>query len=147
MDMPTKRKELSDLQRELLQSAVRARQGKIWLPKGAADSFPTTYSALVSLQRRKLLQPERASDPAVVSWKITKAGKEAAAPPKAPARATSSVVRTAGPGDRASIVPASGGGGTRTVAAAKPAPAAKPTRSMRDKPAAPPKGARGRGRT
>ena len=80
--MPSKRKELSDLQRQLLEAATRARRGKIWLPREAANTLPTTYSALVSLQRRKLIEPENAKDPGVVSWKITKAGREAVAPPR-----------------------------------------------------------------
>lgn len=80
--MASKRSELSDLQRQLLEAAIHAHRGKIWLPKAAADSLPTTYSALLTLQRRKLVEPERAKDPDVVSWKITKAGKEAVTPPK-----------------------------------------------------------------
>src|SRR5688572_12580839 len=80
--MASRRTELSDLQRQLLEAAVHAHRGKIWLPKGAADSLPTTYSALLTLQRRKLMEADRGKDPEVVSWKITKAGKEAVTPPK-----------------------------------------------------------------
>src|ERR687893_2363320 len=75
--MATKRKELSDLQRDLLQVALQGPKAKIWLPKASQQSFPTTYAAIASLQRRGFLDAEQAKDPEVLSWKVTKEGREA----------------------------------------------------------------------
>ena len=44
---------------------------------GSAETLATTYAALLSLQRKKLIEPEKADDPTLLSWKVTKAGKAA----------------------------------------------------------------------
>jgi hypothetical protein len=80
--MSSKRRDLPELQHGLLEAAVRTRGGKIWLSKESVDTLSSTYSALVSLQRRKLIEPDRAKDPDVMRWKVTKTGREAVAPPK-----------------------------------------------------------------
>lgn len=78
--MGSKPRELPELQRALLEVALKARKGKIWLPKQSADTLSTTYSALLYLQKRKLIEAEPAADPGVVQWKVTKAGREAVSP-------------------------------------------------------------------
>jgi hypothetical protein len=120
--MTTKRKELSDLQRDLLQLALQGPKAKIWLPKTSQQSFPTTYAAIVSLQRRGLLDAEQTKDPEVLSWKVTKEGREALK------------VAKAEPSPRAQSVPvpAASSGSTAKVSVA---PAAAPKRSS---PPAPP---------
>jgi hypothetical protein len=77
--MSTKRNAAADLQRELLMAAVKNHDSRIRLAKSSAETLATTYAALLSLQRKKLIEPEKASDPAVMSWKVTKAGKAAIA--------------------------------------------------------------------
>jgi hypothetical protein len=161
--MTSKRTELSDLQRQLLEAAVHAHRGKIWLPKAAADSLPTTYSALLTLQRRKLVEPERAKDPDVVSWKITKAGKEAVAPPKisrsvrekvaaATAAAAPAIRREAAtptpPSRSPRSAPAAASEATvsRGAKAKKASAPAKPAASPAKKPSAPAKKSGGRSR-
>ena len=75
--MPTKRNAGADLQRELLEAAVKDQNNRLRFVKSSAETLATTYAALLSLQRKKLIEPEKASDPAVMSWRITKAGKAA----------------------------------------------------------------------
>src|ERR671917_2188262 len=106
--MTTKRKDLSDLQRDLLQLALQGPKAKIWLPKTSQQSFPTTYAAIVSLQRRGLLDAEQAKDPEVLSWKVTKEGREALKTAKAepsPREATPAAT-TGGSSGKASPAPA-----------------------------------------
>jgi hypothetical protein len=64
-----------ELQRQLLMAGVSQPQGRLWFAKGSAETLATTYAALISLQRKKLIAPEKAADPQMMSWKITKAGK------------------------------------------------------------------------
>jgi hypothetical protein len=75
--MATKRNTVPDLQRELLMAGVKAPGGRLRFAKSSAETLATTYAALMSLQRKKLIEPEKAADPAVMSWKVTKAGKAA----------------------------------------------------------------------
>jgi hypothetical protein len=75
--MSTKRNTVPDLQRELLIAGVKAPGGRLRFAKSSAETLATTYAALMSLQRKKLIEPEKAADPAVMSWKVTKAGKAA----------------------------------------------------------------------
>ena len=77
--MSTKRNTVPDLQRELLIAGVKSPGGRLRFAKGSAETLATTYAALMSLQRKKLIEPEKAADPAVMSWKVTKAGKAALA--------------------------------------------------------------------
>jgi hypothetical protein len=77
--MSTKRNTVPDLQRELLIAGVKAPGGRLRFAKSSAETLATTYAALMSLQRKKLIEPEKAADPAVMSWKVTKAGKAALA--------------------------------------------------------------------
>jgi hypothetical protein len=77
--MSTKRNAVADLQRELLEAAVKDQNNRLRFIKSSAETLATTYAALLSLQRKKLIEPEKASDPAVMSWRITKAGKAAIA--------------------------------------------------------------------
>ena len=81
--MASKPKELSNLQRDLLHLALQGPKAKIWLPKASQQSFPTTYAAIVSLQRRGLLDTEPVKDPDILSWKVTKEGRDALKAPKA----------------------------------------------------------------
>ena len=80
--MATKRKDLSDLQRDLLQLALQGSKGKIWLPKSYQQSFPTTYAAVVGLQRRGLLEAEHGKNPDILNWHVTKEGREALKAPR-----------------------------------------------------------------
>jgi len=75
--MSTTRNTVPDLQRELLIAGVKAPGGRLRFAKSSAETLATTYAALISLQRKKLIEPEKAADPAVMSWKVTKAGKAA----------------------------------------------------------------------
>jgi len=77
--MVAKRTADADLQRELLMAAVTVHNSRLRLPKSSAETLPTTYAALMSLQRKKLIEPEKVSDPAIMSWKVTKAGRAAIA--------------------------------------------------------------------
>ena len=77
--MSTKRNTVPDLQRELLIAGAKAPGGRLRFAKSSAETLATTYAALMSLQRKKLIEPEKAADPAVMSWKVTKAGKAALA--------------------------------------------------------------------
>jgi hypothetical protein len=64
-----------ELQRQLLMAGIRQPNGRLWFAKGSAETLATTYAALISLQRKKLIVPEKPADPHMMSWKITKAGK------------------------------------------------------------------------
>jgi hypothetical protein len=72
---PVRRGAVPELQRQLLVAGVSQPQGRLWFAKGSAETLATTYAALISLQRKKLIAPEKAADPHMMSWKITKAGK------------------------------------------------------------------------
>jgi hypothetical protein len=68
-----------DLQQELLLVAVTHHNGRLRFSRASAETLATTYAALRSLERTKLIEPEQASDPEVMTWKITKAGRGAIA--------------------------------------------------------------------
>ncbi len=70
-----RRRAVPELQRQLLKAGVNQPHGRLWFAKGSADTLATTYAALISLQRKKLIVPEKAAHPHMMSWKITKAGK------------------------------------------------------------------------
>jgi|SRR5215467_11630439 len=73
---PTKRgAAVPELQRQLLMAGIRQPNGRLRFAKGSAETLATTYAALISLQRKKLIVPEKAANPQMMSWKITKAGK------------------------------------------------------------------------
>lgn len=75
--MSTKRNTVPELQRELLMAGIKHPGGKLRFAKRLADTLATTYAALLSLQRKKLIEPEKQADPGMMSWKVTKAGKAA----------------------------------------------------------------------
>ena len=77
--MSTKRNTVPDLQRELLMAGIKHPNGRLRFAKGSAETLATTYAALLSLQRKKLIEPEKQADPGIMSWKVTKAGKAAIA--------------------------------------------------------------------
>jgi hypothetical protein len=76
--MATKRPD-ADLQQALLVAAVKDHKNRLRFPKSSAGTLATTYAALLSLQRKKLIEPDKESDPALLCWKITKAGRAAIA--------------------------------------------------------------------
>jgi hypothetical protein len=158
--MASKSKELSDLQRDLLQHALQSPKAKIWLPKASQQSFPTTYAAIVSLQRRGLLDAEQAKDPDILSWKVTKEGREAVKAPKpepAPQRqalpahasgqsAGKPAVAPAAPKQSSPSAPAKGAAPrSRSAKSPEPVPAAKPARSVRTGSVAPAASSREKG--
>ncbi len=75
--MSTKRSSVAALQRELLIAAVKDHNSRLKFDRSSAETLATTYAALLSLQRKKLIEPEKPADPALLSWKVTKAGKAA----------------------------------------------------------------------
>jgi hypothetical protein len=77
--MSTKRNRVPDLQRQLLMAGMKHPNGKLRFAKGSAETLATTYAALLSLQRKKLIEPEKPADPGMMTWKVTKAGKAAIA--------------------------------------------------------------------
>jgi hypothetical protein len=77
--MSTKRNNVPELQRQLLLAGIKYHRGRLRFAKGSAETLATTYAALLSLQRKKLIEPEKATDPSMMSWKVTKAGKAAVA--------------------------------------------------------------------
>src|SRR5215468_736367 len=74
---PLRRGAVPELQRQLLMAGSRQPNGRLWFAKGSAETLATTYAALISLQRKKLIAPEKAADPHMMSWKVTRAGKAA----------------------------------------------------------------------
>jgi hypothetical protein len=77
--MSTKRNRVPELQRQLLMAGMKHPNGRLRFAKGSAETLATTYAALLSLQRKKLIEPEKPADPAMMTWKVTKAGKAAVA--------------------------------------------------------------------
>jgi len=77
--MSTKRNRVPELQRQLLMAGIRHPTGRLRFAKGSAETLATTYAALLSLQRKKLIEPEKPVDPSMMTWKVTKAGKAAVA--------------------------------------------------------------------
>jgi len=148
--MATKRKELSDLQRDLLKVALQAPKNTIWLPKAAQQTFPTTYAALVSLQRRGYLAADQGKDPEVLSWTVTKEGRETlktteaeTSPPKqaAPAPVSTPATKTSvavAPARKAAPAQPAAPKASPQGATGKASPAVKPSPTSRDKaPSAP----------
>jgi hypothetical protein len=77
--MSTKRNQVPELQRQLLIAGIKYHNCRLLFAKGSAETLATTYAALLSLQRKKLIEPEKPADPHMMSWKVTKAGKAAVA--------------------------------------------------------------------
>jgi hypothetical protein len=73
--MSTKRNTVPQLQRELLMAGIKNPGGRLRFAKCSAETLAATYAALLSLQRKKLIEPEKQADPDIMSWKVTKAGK------------------------------------------------------------------------
>jgi hypothetical protein len=77
---PTPRRSpVPDLQRELLMAGLKDPAGRLRFAKSSAETLATTYAALMSLQRKKLIVAEKQTDSATMIWKVTKAGKAALA--------------------------------------------------------------------
>jgi D-alanyl-D-alanine carboxypeptidase len=77
--MSTKRNRVPELQRQLLMAGIKQPNGRLRFAKGSTETLATTYAALLSLQRKKLIEPEKPVDPGMMTWKVTKAGKAAVA--------------------------------------------------------------------
>jgi hypothetical protein len=77
--MSTKRNRVPELQRQLLIAGIKHHNSRLKFAKGSAETLATTYAALISLQRKKLIEPEKPVDPGMMTWKVTKAGKAAVA--------------------------------------------------------------------
>jgi len=77
--MSIKQNRVPELQRQLLMAGIKQSNGRLRFAKGSAETLATTYAALLSLQRKKLIEPEKPADPAMMTWKVTKAGKAAVA--------------------------------------------------------------------
>jgi len=77
--MSTKRSSVAALQRELLIAAVKDHNSRLKFDRNSVETLAMTYAALLSLQRKKLIEPEKPADPVLLSWKVTKAGKAAIA--------------------------------------------------------------------
>jgi hypothetical protein len=75
--MATKHNPAAELQHELLVAAVKNHNSKLRLSRSSAETLASTYAALLSLQRKKLIEPEKVSDPALMIWKVTKLGRAA----------------------------------------------------------------------
>jgi hypothetical protein len=79
MSMSIKRNRVPELQRQLLIAGIKYHNCRLLFAKGSAETLAATYAALLSLQRKKLIEPEKPADPNMMSWKVTKAGKAAVA--------------------------------------------------------------------
>jgi hypothetical protein len=75
----TKRNTVPDLQRELLMAGIKSPSGRLRFARSSIETLATTYAALISLQRKKLIEPEKQADRLIMSWKVTKAGRAALA--------------------------------------------------------------------
>ena len=73
--MSTKRNTVPQLQRELLMAGIKNPGGRLRFAKNSAETLAATYAALLSLQRKKFIEPEKQPDSAFMIWKVTKAGK------------------------------------------------------------------------
>jgi hypothetical protein len=67
------------LQRQLLMADIRNRNCRLKFARDTAETLATTYAAFLSLQRKKLIEPDEQADSHMMSWKVTKAGKAAVA--------------------------------------------------------------------
>jgi hypothetical protein len=77
--MSTKRSRVAELQRQLLIAGIKYHNCKLKFVKSSAETLATTYAALLSLQHKKLIEPEKPANPSVMTWKVTKTGKTAVA--------------------------------------------------------------------
>ena len=77
--MLIKRTRVPELQRQLLMAGIKHHNCRLNFARGSAETLATTYAALLSLQRKKLIEPEKPADPRMMSWKVTTAGKAAVA--------------------------------------------------------------------
>ena len=91
--MPMQSRSLPAFQRDILQNALRTKNREIWLLKEAAITLPTTYSALVQLQKRKLIELVPMDAQEVVRWKVTKTGREVVAETEKKARQAEQLAR------------------------------------------------------
>ena len=49
----------ANLQHELLVAAIKDHRSRLRFSKSSAETLATTYAALLSLQRKKLIEPRR----------------------------------------------------------------------------------------
>ena len=69
--MSTKRNRVPELQRQLLMAGIKQPNGRLRFAKDSAETLATTYAALLSLQRKKLIEPEKPVDPSMMmSWLV-----------------------------------------------------------------------------
>lgn len=73
--LPASRNAVPELQRQLLVAGIKQPNGRLRFARRSAETLAATYAALLSLQHEKLIAPEKAADPHMMSWKVTKAGK------------------------------------------------------------------------
>jgi hypothetical protein len=71
----TGRNPVPELQRQLLVAGIKQPNGRLRFARRSAETLATTYAALLSLQHEKLIAPEKTTDPQMMSWKVTRAGK------------------------------------------------------------------------
>jgi hypothetical protein len=81
-----RRNAVPELQRQLLVAGIKQPNGRLRFAKCSAETLATTYAALLSLQHEKLIAPEKAADPQMMSWKVTRAGKAIVAEKPSPGR-------------------------------------------------------------
>ena len=62
-----------------MMAGIKNPGGRLRFAKCSAETLAATYAALLSLQRKKLIELEKQADPAIIIWKVTKAGKAALA--------------------------------------------------------------------
>jgi virulence-associated protein VapD len=70
--MPTRRKSLSPLERDLLRVAAERPGGVVWLSEESLDTMSQTYKAMLKLEKLEFLE-RRGKD--ALRWRLTKAGK------------------------------------------------------------------------
>jgi virulence-associated protein VapD len=70
--MPTRRKSLSPLERDLLRVAAERPGGVVWLSEESLDTMSQTYTAMLKLEKLEFLE-RRGKD--ALRWRLTKAGK------------------------------------------------------------------------
>lgn len=91
--MSSKRNAVPELQRELLIAGINHPDGRLRFARSSVETLATTYAALLSLQRKRLIEPEKQTDPQMMSWKVTKAGKAVVTEPPARRQASRPVGR------------------------------------------------------
>ena len=70
--MAARRKNLTDLERDLLRIATERAGGVIWLSEDSLETMSQTYKAVLRLEKLELLE-RRGKD--ALRWRITKTGK------------------------------------------------------------------------